>query len=1456
MNRQRCRNPRIGTAVFCLGRALLLVAMALFSVAAINAQATFSGTQIALDAGVLAAPTGVASDGSGNIFIADRGNNRVVELSPSSSGFGAPVTILSELSGPAGVAADWTGNVYVADTGNGRILMLPIAASGFGSPVTLATGLSTPSGVAVDSGGNIYVAVSGSNCVMEVPSTAGAYGAPIVVATGFSNPLGVAVDAAETLYVADTGNKRVAKEPLSAGGYTASAYIGGTGVTPVAVYVDKNYNLFFVDSVSERLIEASWEAVANRYNGEVALGSGFASPAGVVTDPGGNVYVADSANDEVVKLVAASVPFGSVGVGSSASPLIYNFSISAGTTLGAIGVVSQGVSGKDFVDTGQSSCAVKTYTSATICGVSVIFEPLGSGTRIGAIVLSDSSGNPLASTFTSGAGEEPQIAFVPGATMTLGSQLSGPEGVAVDGNGDIFIADTGNNRIVEIPWTGSGYGQQATVPVTGLSSPMGLAVDGAGNLYIASNGNAEVVRLAWTGASFGSQSKVGTGLNTPAAVAADTTGNLYFTDTINERVNKVPWTGTGFAAEIALGNSHWSPTGIAVSENGNVFFSDPYQYNVSEVAWTGSAYLGQNNLPNLVVSFPSALAVDGNSNLYVLDAVRNQVVMLPWLGTGFGPQVTVATGFNAPYGLAADSNGNLYVADTGNNRIVKIELSAPAVQNFDNTFLGTTSQDSAHLVRIENIGNQPLVIDSLTFPVDFPESAATANACVSNISLGPGLACEVTIDFTPQSVGSPLNEAVDIVDNSLGVTGAQHILPLSGSSLARSPQTITLPSVPSVVYGVARFFVAATSSSGLPVTLSVISGPGTISHGDELTVTGAGRIVLQANQAGNTAFSPAPEVQMSIQVTQAVLTVMPVNVTCAYRSIPTSFRYSVAGYVRGDTLSSAVTGQAIVSSTAISTSDAGTYPLTVAQGTLAAVNYTFVFLSGTLIVNKVSIQVQAVSFSRTYGGPMPALTWKMSGFLSGDSQSVVAGVPVLTTIANSGSPVGVYAISVSVATLSAANYAFTAINGSITVNPAVLTVAPSKVFVTYGAAIPPLSYTISGVMNGDTLSSAISGQPVLTTAANSLSAAGTYSIQASLGTLVAENYRFAFAASVLTINKAIIVVTAGNVSSTYGSNIPALPYSMIGFLNGDTAATAVQGWPSMNVAANAKSVPGSYIIVPSLGSLNSKNYAFDFVNGVLTIGKSALTVTPTAPSMTYGGKLPTLAYTYSGFVNGDSNAALTGAPKIATTATSASSAGKYPINVSVGTLASKNYSFLFVAGTLTVNKAPLIVKANALSVRIASPLPPLTYTVSGLVNEDTLASATTGAPALSTTADTTKSGAYGITITAGTLAASNYQLSFENGTLTVNAPQALYRVAISMVSSDSEYGARSTPRSVMMAVTYFAGVTSKAGLQMPTPCGVSCLPPWWVTSTALRSSIGMASPVAVARSIVDHGAAT
>jgi hypothetical protein len=162
-----------------------------------------------------------------------------------------------------------------------------------------------------------------------------------------------------------------------------------------------------------------------------------------------------------------------------------------------------------------------------------------------------------------------------------------------------------------------------------------------------------------------------------------------------------------------------------------------------------------------------------------------------------------------------------------------------------------------------------------------------------------------------------------------------------------------------------------------------------------------------------------------------------------------------------------------------------------------------------------------------------------------------------------------------------------------------------------------------------------------------------------------------------------------------------------------------------------------------------------------------LTVTANNASMTYGGTLPTFTATYSGFQNGDGAGVLSGSPSLTTTATSSSPVGSYPITAAQGTLAAQNYSFVFVNGTLAINRAQLTVKANNLSMTYLSQPPTLTYTVTGFVNGDTQ-SVLSGTPVLSTTA-TNRSlpGTYPITITQGTLSAVNYSFTFVNGTMTV-----------------------------------------------------------------------------------------
>jgi hypothetical protein len=234
-----------------------------------------------------------------------------------------------------------------------------------------------------------------------------------------------------------------------------------------------------------------------------------------------------------------------------------------------------------------------------------------------------------------------------------------------------------------------------------------------------------------------------------------------------------------------------------------------------------------------------------------------------------------------------------------------------------------------------------------------------------------------------------------------------------------------------------------------------------------------------------------------------------------------------------------------------------------------------------------------------------------------------------------------------------------------------------------GSSLPPgLILTASGPNAG-----LISGTP--TSASNTPYSFTIDATDSSTGTAASGSQSYS-----LTINQAPLTVTANNFTITYGSSLPTYTVSYTGFVNGDTAA-ALTGTPLLSGAASANSGAGTYAInVSAAGSpipLSSANYTFTFVNGTLTINKAPLTVTANNFSITYGSSLPTYTVSYTGFVNGDTAATLTGTPLLSGAASANSGAGTYAINVSAAglpiPLSSANYTFTFLNGTLTINKA-------------------------------------------------------------------------------------------------------------------------------------------------------------------------
>ncbi len=300
---------------------------------------------------------------------------------------------------------------------------------------------------------------------------------------------------------------------------------------------------------------------------------------------------------------------------------------------------------------------------------------------------------------------------------------------------------------------------------------------------------------------------------------------------------------------------------------------------------------------------------------------------------------------------------------------------------------------------------------------------------------------------------------------------------------------------------------------------------------------------------------------------------------------------------------------------------AGTNILSVAFTPTDTAEYNSVTDRVSLVVMPAPLAVTANNANRLYGAANPVFTATYGGFVNGDTAAVVAGQAAFSTTASASSAIGIYPIVPSVGSLSASNYTFaTFVSGLITVAPAPLTVAASSASRSYGAANPAFTASISGFVNGDTLS-VVGGHPALTTSATGASAVGTYSIVPSAGTLSAQNYSFTnFVNGVLTVDPALLTITANSGTKTYGEAEPAsgFGFTPTGLLNSDIVGNVTL--TSGGFAASA-SVSGSpYPIVPSAAAgTGLGNYTITYVNGIVTVRPATPVITWLVPAPIVSG---------------------------------------------------------------------------------------------------------------------------------------------------------------------------------------------------------------------------------------------
>ena len=701
----------------------------------------FAGDGGLATAAQLSRPEGIVLDTLDNLFIADRENNRIrrvdaitgvitTEAGTDEQGFagdGGPATA-AQLNRPAGIALDTSGNLFIADFGNDRIRRVDAAtgiittvagteARGFfgdNGPATEAQ-LWLPVGVALDTLGNLFIADFGNDRVRRVDAATGII--TTVAGTdedGFSGDDGLAIDAQINL--------------------------------PTGIAVDPSGNVFFADTLNSRIRVVRGpnpyitpDKVSAKGGQEVTIGgSNFGSDtvvviAGVII---ANVNIIDT---QTLNFITPVLPSGITTLtvqnrdGLAQAPFLVEAASLSSLPAGYITTVAGGTTFAG--DGGDATAAELDFPfSVAMDALENLFIADGFNHRIRRV---DAVTGVISTVAGSG-----QLGFAGDNGPATAAQLNRPAGIAVDTSGNLFIADEFNHRIRRVDATTAiittvagtdeqGYsGDDGPATAAQLNRPRGITVDASGNLFIADFDNDRIRRVDTTTGIittvagtdergfFGDNGPATAAqLNRPAGIAVNASGNLFIGDEFNDRIRRVDAAtgvittvaGTdegGFSGDDAPATEAQlnRPVGVVVDASGNLFIADRENNRIRRVdaitgvitteAGTDEVGFSGDDGPatGALLNRPTGIALDTSGDLFIADFDNDRIrrvdattsIINTVAGTGEkgfigddGPATAAQLEF--PRGIALDALGNLFIADTVNHLIRRVDATTGVI---------------------------------------------------------------------------------------------------------------------------------------------------------------------------------------------------------------------------------------------------------------------------------------------------------------------------------------------------------------------------------------------------------------------------------------------------------------------------------------------------------------------------------------------------------------------------------------------------------------------------------------------------------------------------------------------------------------------------------------------------------------------------------------------------------